>query len=352
MSSWSTSASPRASARSSRSPRPGRSSGPPLHLARADRGPAGHRRPRRHLLPGRHLYNLVTGHTPYSGSSGPHIMSKPPARPLTRSRASSPPKLERGVVPRPAPDAGQGPRRAVSGRDRPRARPAGHPARRATDRGGEFGPGDNPPRSVPGRDRESATSGAGTSPPDWLAPDLGPIETALAAAIGPVASVLVRQSRREAPSRDHLVDALARHIPDPSARDAFVATCHARPTAAAVDTLTPTPTPTPTPYPNGITDETLQRMTAILAAHIGPVARILVRREARRSRDLADLVAVLSTSIPERSGRDAFRRVRPRSRLTPPTSSPSPGRTNAPRHRGAFMACPRRRIGPPSTACP
>jgi serine/threonine-protein kinase len=60
--------------------------------------------------------------------------------------------------------------------------------------------------------------------------------------------------------------------------------------------------PSLTQWPDG----TLAQMEACLAAQIGPVARLLVRRCAQRATDLAALVTLVAPSIPSEKARAQF----------------------------------------------
>ena len=165
------------------------------------------------------LYHLLTGHTPYPGSSGPIVMSMHLVEPLPdprRFEASLTEGVCRVVRKMMAknrderyPDvyaldwtciacsAGRC-RRRTSGPPRPRRRARVARALR---------------RYVP------ATAGTFDSGV------LNRIEDSLAAAVGPMARVLVRKTARHAPTYEALCGELAEQVSDPRARDTFLSKC-------------------------------------------------------------------------------------------------------------------------------
>jgi serine/threonine-protein kinase len=68
----------------------------------------------------------------------------------------------------------------------------------------------------------------------------------------------------------------------------------------------PTPTPTPTPTLS-FREEDLHFVEVELARHIGPLARVLVKKAARSAASLVALGAALADNIPDEEGRRAFR---------------------------------------------
>ena len=72
---------------------------------------------------------------------------------------------------------------------------------------------------------------------------------------------------------------------------------------------TPEPAATPAPASSAtlFREEDLHFVEAELAKHIGPVARVLVKRAAKTSPNLVALAAALVDNIPDEEGRRAFR---------------------------------------------
>ena len=286
------------------------------------------------------LYHLLTGHTPYPGSSGPIVMSMHLVEPLPDPRRFEPSltdgvcrvvhkmmaknrderysdvyaldldlyRLQCGEMPQP---------------DEQAAAAAGANARHAESHAS--------PAFVP------ATAGTFDSG------ILNRIEDSLAAAVGPMARVLVRKSARYAPTYEALCGELADQVSDPRARDAFLSKClrAARTPAGPSGPGRMTPTPAhasevrtelrgagpsaassgPTrPFTPGasagpgsasrslvLSEQHLRFVETELARQIGPLARIVVKRAAKGAGTLADLIAKLELEIDSDEARRAFR---------------------------------------------
>ena len=165
---------------------------------------------------------------------------------------------------------------------------------------------------------------------------LNRIEDSLAAAVGPMAKVLVRKTARHAPNYEALCGELAQQVSDPRARDTFLSNClraartpaptgpsgHGRmtpthgseaPTQAQGHVSVRRPGPSrhfsqeayfgsgSAPRSIGISEQDLQFVETELARQIGPLARVVVKRAAKTTGVLNDLIAKLELEIP--SGR-------------------------------------------------
>jgi eukaryotic-like serine/threonine-protein kinase len=138
-------------------------------------------------------------------------------------------------------------------------------------------------------------------------------ERDLATFIGPMASIAVRRAVRNASDLLELYELLGRQVADPKDRAAFLARGRQR---AAAGLGRPRPPPAPPPA------RTIERSSASpvkspnpasivaiesdLTRYIGPIARILVKRELGRFESLAKLCLVLATHIPDERERRAF----------------------------------------------
>src|SRR5205823_337012 len=138
-------------------------------------------------------------------------------------------------------------------------------------------------------------------------------ERDLATFIGPMASIAVKRAVRNASDLLALYGLLARHVADPKDRAEFLARGRQR---AAAGLGRPRPPPEPAPA------QTIERksvspaqspnpasIVAIesdLTRYIGPIARILVKRELGKFESLAKLCLVLATHIPDERERRAF----------------------------------------------
>jgi serine/threonine-protein kinase len=128
-----------------------------------------------------------------------------------------------------------------------------------------------------------------------------------------MASIAVRRAVRNASDLLELYELLGRQVADPKDRAEFLARGRQR---AAAGLGRPRPPPAPPPA------RTIERSSASpvkspnpasimaiesdLTRYIGPIARILVKRELGRFESLAKLCLVLATHIPDERERRAF----------------------------------------------
>ena len=150
-------------------------------------------------------------------------------------------------------------------------------------------------------------------------------ERLLSRHIGPMAGILVRKTLPRAGSREELHRLLAGMIPDPAAQAAFLAAVPAatqptsqptsqpsaqpasagtppsslRVASAAVSAAPTTATAAPAGVPAGspFADADLERIGKIFARHIGPLAKVLLRRESAQAGDLDSLCRALARHI-------------------------------------------------------
>jgi serine/threonine-protein kinase len=138
-------------------------------------------------------------------------------------------------------------------------------------------------------------------------------ERDLATFIGPMASIAVKRAVRNASDLLGLYELLGRQVADPKDRAEFLARGRQR---AAAGLGRPRPPPVAAPA------KTIERQSASpaqspnaasivaiesdLTRYIGPIARILVKRELGKFESLAKLCLVLATHIPDERQRRAF----------------------------------------------
>ena len=167
---------------------------------------------------------------------------------------------------------------------------------------------------LPGELQLTANAAQTTSRESSFSADLlREAERDLATFIGPMASIAVRRAVRNASDLLELYELLGRQVADPKDRAEFLARGRQR----AADGLgRPHPPPAPPPA------RTIERSSASpvkspnpasimaiesdLTRYIGPIARILVKRELGRFESLAKLCLVLATHIPDERERRAF----------------------------------------------
>jgi eukaryotic-like serine/threonine-protein kinase len=131
-------------------------------------------------------------------------------------------------------------------------------------------------------------------------------ERDLATFIGPMASIAVKRAVRNASDLLELYELLGRQVADPKDRAEFLAKgrqrAAARPPPAPAKTIERSSvSPAKSPNPASIV-----AIESDLTRYIGPIARILVKRELGKFESLAKLCLVLATHIPDERERRAF----------------------------------------------
>ncbi|MCM8614039.1 protein kinase [Accumulibacter sp.] len=149
-------------------------------------------------------------------------------------------------------------------------------------------------------------------------------ERVLTAYIGPMARILVRKTLPRAGGRQDLHRLLAEMISDPPARSAFLAALTHRlqqpaagakadshrpdsPSSAAAAASLPAAT-AGSAVGSGLAEADCERIGRILARHIGPLAKILLRREAASAADVDSLCRALASQIDSAEQRAHFLR--------------------------------------------
>jgi hypothetical protein len=126
------------------------------------------------------------------------------------------------------------------------------------------------------------------------------LQTWLAPVVGPIARHLVKNAGRQLPLRE-LCDELATHIPDAKDRARFLERCRAEleldrePAATSVS-------PRPVVWDPAL----LERARKELAAHIGPMAKFIVDRSAKKASTLEEFYGALGAEIPSAKDRERF----------------------------------------------
>ncbi len=138
-------------------------------------------------------------------------------------------------------------------------------------------------------------------------------ERDLATFIGPMASIAVKRAVRNASDLLELYEALGRQVANPKDRAEFLARGRQR---AALGRGRPPPAARPAPAKTierksvspaqSPTPASIVAIESDLTRYIGPIARILVKRELGKFESLAKLCLVLATHIPDERERRAF----------------------------------------------
>jgi len=159
----------------------------------------------------------------------------------------------------------------------------------------------------------SASSGA-PPPSHWDKAQLTQVELTLARHVGPLASVLVRRAARECTDINELYSRLAEQVPDARARDAFLGQASLA-TGGSVARTAGGSAGTPT-GPRGSTasggtmlggplnEAVMDKAQALLAQHVGPIAKVLVKRAANGTDSRAVFFNRLAESVTDTKARE------------------------------------------------
>jgi hypothetical protein len=141
------------------------------------------------------------------------------------------------------------------------------------------------------------------------------IERRAAAVLGPIAHHLVRTASARASSPLELAEAVAAYVPSAREREAFLRACGREGPPRAAGSTSSDAAP-------ALDEAVLARVGRELAAHVGPLARILVARAARRARTEGELYDLLAPEIPAPEERERFRSKGPPSGSRPAGKRP------------------------------
>ncbi|MEO7246241.1 MAG: hypothetical protein ABIX12_13985, partial [Rubrivivax sp.] len=150
----------------------------------------------------------------------------------------------------------------------------------------------------------------------WDRQALAHTETTLAHFVGPLATVLVRRAARECETWPQLYARLAEQVSDPASRKAFLGRMQPagatapRATAPGVSSGTGLAAGTRLTMPFAplvLPPEVLERAQRVLAQHVGPIARVVVRKAAASAPHRAAFVDQLAEAVPDGPVRERLR---------------------------------------------
>jgi serine/threonine-protein kinase len=155
----------------------------------------------------------------------------------------------------------------------------------------------------------SATPTDTTWPPDLLRE----IERDLATFIGPVAAIAIRRAIRQTTDVAALYDVLGQQVANPRDRAEFVARGQRRAASRPDSASPPAPAAKSEPKPDrsttspGLTN--IASVEANLARYIGPIAKILIKRELEKHETLDKFYRALAAHIADERDRENFLRA-------------------------------------------
>jgi serine/threonine-protein kinase len=129
------------------------------------------------------------------------------------------------------------------------------------------------------------------------AQELADLEARLSRAVGPIARRLVSDAARRHGTMPEIRRALALEIADPKAREHFLKTSPGSVATTVAHTHTAAVSFDPA---------TLDRFVQALAPYLGPIAKIVVARAARKARNTEELQNALAAELPSTEDRRRF----------------------------------------------
>jgi serine/threonine protein kinase len=161
--------------------------------------------------------------------------------------------------------------------------------------------------------RSAPTGGMGSQVS--LSPEISQILSQnLARFLGPIASHMIRATASQSVNLQDMIERLSRRIPSDEERRDFINSLNRigihglRVDTSGSGSGTPRTGGTSTPQtPSlGLSQESVQKLTQLLAFHVGPLASRIVRKSLQGARNLDELYQALAENIPEASERTQF----------------------------------------------
>jgi eukaryotic-like serine/threonine-protein kinase len=165
---------------------------------------------------------------------------------------------------------------------------------------------------IAARPRWMDQSAAGSPDKTAFAPELvRQVERDLATLLGPMASLVLKRTLAQTNDVMELYELLAKHLSSPNDRSQFLATGRQR-AAARLDQSRPAPAARTVPLNRPVqsagspNQASIVAIEADLTRYIGPIARILVKRELEKFESLSRFCLALAAHIPDEKERKAF----------------------------------------------
>lgn len=152
----------------------------------------------------------------------------------------------------------------------------------------------------------SGQSGAGratqqTALTGWDATALEPVQTALARFMGPMAKVLVRQAAKKCTDLPSLITLLTQDIPSPEERSKFLTLLqrHASTGTLGASATRETAAGSSATDRQSLSPALIDRANLVMAKHMGPIAKIIVKKAAAKANSPTQFVALLAQEMPD-----------------------------------------------------
>jgi serine/threonine-protein kinase len=146
-------------------------------------------------------------------------------------------------------------------------------------------------------------------PPGWDPEALKRIEQALTRVVGPVAKVMVRRAAQQTTDVQQLYRLVAESLGDTEERTAFLATRPQGQPRAPGEPGTLTSASVTARGPDApLSPEAVERAARILAAYLGPIAKVLAKKAAAEAKGLRQFHQLLSAQLADPGERAKFLR--------------------------------------------
>ncbi len=271
------------------------------------------------------LYTLLVGHPPFSGSTEAlmyKVVHEAPPLPSQAEGARRPMFYDALIATALAKDPG---RRYSTAEDFKAAiqRGVGEPIvahaweqtvmRSRVPSVPKPGAGPIPGAASAGHPSQGSQGSQGSTPSHWDRAQLASVEHSLAKHLGPMATVLVRRAARDCHDLQQLYAQLATHVTNPSARAEFLGQVSGSGSGTKLGTKLGTKIGNPgggsgatkattgfqaTAAGTPLNAATLDGARKLVAAHLGPIAALMVKKAADKSPDRGQFCATLADAVP------------------------------------------------------
>ena len=151
--------------------------------------------------------------------------------------------------------------------------------------------------------RSSSGQTSQTMLTNWDEAQLTPIQSALARFMGPMAKVLVRQAAKKCSDLSSLIAMVKQDIPEPQDRLRFEELVQQQTgrtgALSAIPTSSAPGLPTTSMAKQTLEAPLMERATLVLTRHIGPIAKVVVKKAAAKSVSADEFIALLAQELPE-----------------------------------------------------
>jgi serine/threonine-protein kinase len=159
------------------------------------------------------------------------------------------------------------------------------------------------PAASPGAGRQTSGLTNQTQLTHWEEATLAPVQAALARFMGPMAKVLVRQAAKKCTELPDLVSLVIQDIPSPQDRARFLEMLQHQTGSSTLGSgaqaLRATGGVTGSQAKQALAAPLIERATLVMTRHMGPIAKIIVKKAAAKAASAEQFVALLAQELPE-----------------------------------------------------